>query len=170
MVIRHGPVAFLAAAMITVTACSQRAGTISIHDRFIPSADCTVLDLCTGIIWKRGPDTNMSCGEARAWIDDLGGGWRMPTVSELMEIFRAGITTETWGPFDNTGWEVWGLKIPSGDQCCIVSFREPEVYVVRIMGYSSHGLDINAGQRVWAVLPSGKLPDPPTYIPQLDPI
>lgn len=167
MTVFGGPAAVcLAFMLIPALACSRRLNTLSIYERFVASSDDTVIDLETGYLWKMGPDTDVSLEEARAWVEGLGGRWSMPTVSELLELYRAGISTETWGAFNNTGWELWGLKRNSGEHALAVSFREPDVYVVRILTPGGH----DPGQRVWAVLRGSSGTYFPTYIPQLDPI
>lgn len=60
-------------------------------DRFIVSADGqTVHDSKTGLTWQRAvPDQRMTWAEAKEYaaaLDLDGGGWRLPTVQELVGI------------------------------------------------------------------------------------
>ena len=65
-----------------------------------------------GLYWQVGPDEDLTWDEAKAWVDGLGGNWRMPTMIELRGLWNSGIRyPANWGPFQNTGWWVW-----SGDE------------------------------------------------------
>lgn len=150
--------------------CGSNVATPDTGDRFIVYSGDVILDMETGLVWKLGPDENSTWEEALSWVSELDGSWRMPLVSELVEILDAGVTTETWGCFDNTGWEVWGLKTEDSDDGVCVCFRPTDVYNVQILTNMGMEMIINIGQRVWAVIPAGSFGKPPTYIPQLDPI
>lgn len=66
-----------------------RAGSVAAHQGYVLTAD-TVTDPRTGLVWQRNDD-----GQRRNWIGAMsdcsgltlaGGGWRLPTVSELATI------------------------------------------------------------------------------------
>lgn len=77
-------------------------------DRFAKSGNI-ITDHETGLEWRVSPDENIDWYEACAWIDGLGGGWQMPTRSELRDLHGAGITSDDWDVFENCGWSyvVW---------------------------------------------------------------
>jgi hypothetical protein len=118
---------------------------IGIHDRFRESEDGSVTDIVTGLQWKIGPDRDFDWYAAQSWIEDLGGDWRMPTIDELEQLYSAGITTDTWGPFDNTGWIVWCLDFTSRDMRYRFCFIPNDAFL------DSH-TSAPSGQRVFAVL------------------
>ena len=52
-----------------------------------------VYDTESGLEWYAGPDQGTSWQEAKGWVtglDVLGGGWRMPTTSELDTLYHVG--------------------------------------------------------------------------------
>lgn len=118
---------------------------IGIFDRFRGSDSGTILDIVTGLQWKVGPDRDLDWYGAGIWISGLEGNWRMPLRDELEQLFEAGITTETWGPFDNSGWLVWCVDYTCTNMSDLFCFIPDDVY------FSSH-MSPPAGQRVWAVL------------------
>ncbi|MEW6263625.1 MAG: caspase family protein [Thermodesulfobacteriota bacterium] len=65
--------------------------------------------------WYVGPDRNTTWDEARAWVAGLtvgGGGWRMPTRSELKGLYEPGRGSRNMDPaFQTTGWWVWSGEI-----------------------------------------------------------
>jgi hypothetical protein len=139
-------------ALFTGMVISAGCGTtsrISIFDRFRESSDDAITDIVTGLQWKIGPDRDFDWHSANIWIANLEGDWRMPTLDELEELFDAGITTETWGPFDNTGWLVWCVDYASRNMAYRFCFIPNDVF------FGSH-MSAPSGQRVFAVLsPSG---------------
>lgn len=60
-----------------------------------------------GLSWQVGPDQDMTWDEAKAWVDGLGGNWRMPAQAELQGLWDAGVRSDNWGPFENGGKGVW---------------------------------------------------------------
>lgn len=64
-----------------------------------------------GLQWLVGPDQGTNWDEAKAWVDGLGGNWRMPTRAELQGLWDAGISYDNWGPFENTGRLVWSGEL-----------------------------------------------------------
>ncbi|MEW6267502.1 MAG: caspase family protein [Thermodesulfobacteriota bacterium] len=83
-----------------------------------PSASSS---LAAGIIvknnleWYEGPDRDTTWDEARAWVAGLkvgGGGWRMPTRSELAGLYEKGRGSRNMDPaFQTTGWFVWSGEL-----------------------------------------------------------
>jgi len=78
-------------------------------------ANGVVFDSKTGLEWHVGPDKKTTWLGAKSWVDRLsvgGGGWRMPTSSELDDIETEGIglwrlpsllRTSSW----SIGWWIW---------------------------------------------------------------
>jgi len=64
-----------------------------------------------GLYWRVGPDRDMTWDEAKEWVDGLGGDWRMPTRTELQDLWDSGISYGNWGPFENSGWFVWSGEV-----------------------------------------------------------
>jgi hypothetical protein len=75
-----------------------------------------VQDSASGLEWYPGPDQGMSWAEARQWVvglDVLGGGWRMPTRSELRTLFRIGDGVRNITPLlVNSGYWLWAGQSP----------------------------------------------------------
>ena len=73
--------------------------------------DGIIIDNKTDLQWRVGPDEPTSHYEAEDWVDNLGGDWRMPTLSELQGLYDAGIRSYDWGYFENSGWWVWSGEV-----------------------------------------------------------
>ena len=117
----------------------------SISERFIVSPDGIILDSETQLQWMVGPDMDFSWYDARSWIDELEGDWRMPSKYELLDLYNAGVDIYHWGPFNNNGRYVWAFDIHSPDLSFLFSFvPDYELWERR---YS----DVPIGIRVFAV-------------------
>jgi len=136
--------------LIFLPGCTARISRMDIYDRFLLSSDGVITDIVTGLQWQLSPDRDFDLYGARIWIDNLGGNWRMPMRYELEELFKAGISTQTWGPFENNGWMVWAVDYTSSNMSSMFCFIPDDVFL------SSH-LPPPFGQRVFAVL------SPPGY-------
>ena len=82
-----------------------------------------IYDPKSGLEWYVGPDRDINWDEAQSWTSSLkvgGGGWRMPTWSELQNLYRAGLGPRNMDPaFKTTGWWVWsGQRRGSVDAWC----------------------------------------------------
>ena len=81
------------------------------HTNFFLNASGVVEDKRTGLEWVAGPDTDTSWHGAKHWVEKLqldGGGWRLPTIEELKELYQKdvgprNITTS----LKTSGWRVW---------------------------------------------------------------
>ena len=60
-----------------------------------------------GMEWMIGPDQSTSWYAACDWVASLGDDWRMPTMTELENLYNSGISVDNWGPFGNSGSYVW---------------------------------------------------------------
>ena len=48
----------------------------------------TYYDPSTNLEWQAGEDIDTTYDKAKAWVDGLGDGWRMPTVDELEWLYK----------------------------------------------------------------------------------
>ncbi len=78
---------------------------------YVAYANGIVKDTKTGLEWKAGPDKNTNWDQARSWVQSLnldGGGWRMPTMDELENLYKKGAGERNMTPLlKTTGWWVW---------------------------------------------------------------
>jgi len=72
-----------------------------------PTNDGIITDRTTKLEWIVCPESNLDWDNANEWIDSLEDQWRMPTISELEGLWDSGISSESWGPFENDGASVW---------------------------------------------------------------
>jgi hypothetical protein len=82
--------------------------------RYSKDRDGVINDSRTGLQWYVGPDRTTNWYDAKKWVENLrvaGGGWRMPSRSELGGISQKG--ARNGGPeylpaiFKTSGWWVW---------------------------------------------------------------
>jgi len=78
---------------------------------YIAYANGIVKDKSTGLEWKAGPDKDTDWNEARSWVQSLnldGGGWRMPTMDELENLYKKGTGWRNMTSLlKTTGYFVW---------------------------------------------------------------
>ncbi|OPL19161.1 MAG: hypothetical protein AVO35_11965 [Candidatus Aegiribacteria sp. MLS_C] len=98
-----------------------------------------VIDTATGFQWLVGPDRDLDWAQARDWVDSLGNGWRMPSIDELEDLYEAGVSADSRGPFVCGGELVWADSPAAWDF----------LYGGGV-GYST-GMEPSAGHRVFAV-------------------
>ena len=85
------------------------------RDRHFAKYDTGVVrDTRTGLEWYAGPDKNTDWHEANRWASNLGvdgGGWRMPTRSELAKLYEKGIGSRNMTPLlETSGWIIWSSE------------------------------------------------------------
>ena len=85
------------------------------HDGyFIKYSTGVVKDTKTNLEWMAGPDKGTIWKEAQIWVQRLtinGGGWRMPTLDELVTLYRKGAGTRNMTPLlETTGFWIWSGK------------------------------------------------------------
>lgn len=51
--------------------------------------------------WHAGPDENTNWNKAYKWVKTLGGDWRMPSKTQLINVYKKGLQPKT------TGWGIW---------------------------------------------------------------
>jgi len=86
-----------------------------------------VRDTNTGLDWKAGKDRDMTWDEARSWVQSLnldGGGWRMPTIGELVSLYQNGKGNRNMTPLlKTTGWWVWSGETEGPSLALSLSFH-----------------------------------------------
>ena len=79
---------------------------------FAVTADGVISDAQSGLEWVAGPDENTDYSQAEKWVVTCGvagGGWRMPTMLELKELYAKGVDTHNFQQiFKTSGAFVWG--------------------------------------------------------------
>lgn len=92
-------------------------------------AEGVITDLRTGLQWFTGPDQATTVEQALAWVAGLkaaGGGWRMPTMSEVQGLYLSDVGQHNMDPaFKTTGWCVWS-KETDADYTTLVNFSDRE--------------------------------------------
>lgn len=86
--------------------------------RFETFASGMVRDTKSGLDWYPGPDKNTSWDEAKGWTENLriyGGGWRMPSRTELKSLHQQGVGSRNMTPLImNSGWFIWSGEAGTG--------------------------------------------------------
>lgn len=103
-----------------------------------------VYDKNTGLEWYVGPDIDMTWKEARVWVlnlDVAGGGWKTPTLEELIGLYRKGDGNRNMTPLlKTTGWWVWSVRVSFNyTQARYLSFATGKKKVVSIPTDSHDG-------------------------------
>jgi len=97
--------------MLEVAEDVHLANEVAEDVRFVKYDNGIVYDTKTDLEWYVGPDTDMTWIEAKEWVNSLsldGGGWRMPTYSELRPLYQDGRGIGNMSPlFETTGRWVW---------------------------------------------------------------
>lgn len=106
-------IACIALLILLVSPCisHSKMKATSDHDRFTKSHAGVVKDAQTGFEWVVGPDEGTSWYMANSWAQKLtvnGGGWRLPTKTELKTLYQKRNGKRNMNPlFKTTGWWVW---------------------------------------------------------------
>lgn len=115
-------------------------------ERFIVSPDGVILDSKTNLEWIVGPDKDSKYAQASQWVASCktaGGGWRMPTPTELRALYLPRTGTRRMDPyFKTTGWRVWS-EPHSSSESWYFSFSDNRA---RLSGHKYSG-----GKRGFAV-------------------
>ncbi len=81
--------------------------------RFVKDNEGNITDSQTGLVWRTGPARDCSLVAASRFLDELGTGWRFPTINELQVLHNAGVYwPNNMGPFEwhgifNKGFWIW---------------------------------------------------------------
>ena len=83
--------------------------------RYTKAANGVITDNRTGLQWYVGIDGDTNWHDAKEWVEGLsvaGGGWRMPSRSELKGLYQEGKGSRNMDPFFETaGWWAWTGEI-----------------------------------------------------------
>ena len=86
--------------------------------RFEKLTGGVVRDKQSGLDWYAGPDKNTGRDDANQWIAGLrvdGGGWRMPTRTELKGLYQKGTGSRNMTSLLETkGWLIWSGETGAG--------------------------------------------------------
>ena len=106
-----------------------------------------ITDSRTGLEWYEGPDEDTDWDEAKRWVENLtvdGGGWRMPSRSELKGLYKEGVGNRNKdSAFKTTGWNVWSGETKGSSSACYFYFLYGEE--------SSYSRDTSGRLRAFAV-------------------
>lgn len=99
----------------SIDPADKNAGIVSRDRQYVKYENGIVYDKKTGLEWFAGPDKATHWDKAKAWVTNLeldGGGWRMPSKSELKTLYQKGIGLRNMTPLlTTTGWYVWTGEI-----------------------------------------------------------
>lgn len=82
--------------------------------RFTKAQDGVITDSVTGLQWYICPNPNNTWHQAKSWAKSLnvaGGGWRLPTMTELKALYQKGASRVHMDPL----FEIPGAWVWSGD-------------------------------------------------------
>lgn len=103
-----------------------KAGQVARDGQFVAYDNEIVHDTTTDLEWMVGPDEDMTWYQAKAWVRDLvtdGGGWRMPTRSELEGLYQDREGLHNLSPiFKTTGRWVWSGEEKSATRAYAFSY------------------------------------------------
>ena len=119
------------------------------------NGDGTVTDLGSGLVWEKKPSTGLLIwSKAKAHCAGKGGGWRLPTISELRSLIRGCPNTMTGGACKVTD-SCLSYSCFVKDDCWRCSSRKgPEQY-----GYHQDPiLEQGIGSRFWSSPPRADNP------------
>ncbi len=99
---------------------------LSRHDnqRFSKN-DKIITDCVTGLEWQVYADKNTNWDKT---VYNLRFEWRMPSLAELRELYVAGISSQNWGYFQNTGYWVWSSQTKGSSSAWVFGFLEGNEY------------------------------------------
>jgi len=81
-----------------------------------------IYDRSTNLEWRIGPNIDTDWYEAEEWVNDLGDSWRMPTLNELKGLYEAGVASDNWGCFQNSGYKVWSSQTEGSSSVWVFVF------------------------------------------------
>ncbi len=87
-----------------------------------------ITDNITSLEWQIGSDEDVNWNNARKWITNLDGNWRMPSLAELQELHKAGIEYGNWGLFFNRGYRIWSDRVEGSSSAWYFDFRYGNQY------------------------------------------
>ena len=129
---------------------AKAAGEPCAHLRFVADDEGVMYDTETGLEWRAGVGERTTWEEARAWVDGLstnGGGWRLPTKSELLDLHAGGLrpgnmnailgvsASWVWSAAEPEGsWKSWGLSFSREGSMVMngCNFCDSRAFAVRV--------------------------------------
>lgn len=104
--------------------------SVAVQDaRFSIDIQRIITDNVTGLEWfvyNEDPGWRPEFGTYYSWVNQLGAGWRLPTVFELQELYEAGITSDQWGYFQYDLEVIWSDEFESPGYIFAVDFSNGE--------------------------------------------
>jgi hypothetical protein len=91
--------------------------------RFTEYGDGTALDNLTGLVWEEPLTFDLSLPDARERCSDLGGGWRLPSLVELMSV-----NFSNEAPLETAYWD--GVPLWTSSTYVEAPPSQPGVYVL----------------------------------------
>ena len=106
--------------------CGFGAKIVAIDRHLVQYDSGVVYDTESGLEWFAGPDRSTNWEEANRWavgLDEFGGGWRMPSRSELDSLYDVGdgVNNITY-LLTNSGYWIWAGKTLNSSSKWIFSF------------------------------------------------
>lgn len=117
------------AVVLLIAGCGDSRDSDIAHSTTTEGQDETITSRNDGfefnsLHWQVGPDRDMTWEEAKAWVDGLGGNWRMPTRAELQGLWDEGIRYDNWGPLENSGYGIWSGEVQDSWSAWFFDFVE----------------------------------------------
>ena len=123
-----------------------------VKTRFTKSNDGVISDSATGLEWYVGPDQDTNWSQAKSWTEGLtiaGGGWRLPTISELGAIYQQGAGPRNIDPiFQTTGSWVWSGQIK---EASATEYPSAGTFLLAVGKWGPCGLGAAVDGRAFAV-------------------
>ena len=102
--------------------------------RFSKNQKGMIVDAEKGHEWYVGPDKDTNWNEAKHWVENLnvdGGGWRMPTRSELIRFYHNGVNHMNMHPIiKTTGRCFWSGERKGSEHACIIRFDSEQFFMI----------------------------------------
>ena len=117
------------------------------EERYVSKENGVVTDIWYGLECVAGPNEPTTFYEAESWVESLtvgGGGWRLPTLTELKSLYHKGMGSRNMPPLLVTkGWWVWSGEEESPKSMRLFGFSRGNV------GWSLKGFD--SSRRAFAI-------------------
>jgi Fe-S cluster assembly scaffold protein SufB len=128
---------------------SEKTKIIAKDGQYVSYKNGIVYDEKTNLEWTVGPDKDTTWDEAKAWVESLsveGGGWRMPTIAELIALYKKGAGSSNMTPLlKATGGSVWSGETEGSSTAWRFSFiTGHEEYVDRNHSFYDRGFAVRS--------------------------
>lgn len=133
----------------SISDAAEKAKVIAKDDHYVSYKNGIVYDEKTNIEWIVGPDKDTTWDEAKAWVESLSveeGGWRMPTIAELIALYKKGAGSNNMTPLlKATGGSVWSGETEGSSTAWRFSFiTGHEEYVDRNHSFYDRGFAVRS--------------------------